>query len=167
MRKYLGSSVFPTLLAGFAFLSATNVATAQSASDLVGTWQLVSVINAAKDGAKSDVFGPDPKGMMILGPDGHFVQVLTRPGLPKFAAENRLQGTPDENKAIVQGSIALYGSYSVVEKTLVLHVESGTWPAWTGTEQKRPLTSYTGNEMSWTLQASVGGTNVTTFRRVK
>jgi hypothetical protein len=34
--------------------------------------------------------------------------VLTRPGLPKFAAENRLQGTPDENKAIVQGSIALY-----------------------------------------------------------
>ena len=104
MRKYLGSSVFPTLLAGFACLSATNVATAQSASDLVGTWQLVSVINTAKDGAKSDVFGPDPKGMMILGPDGHFVQVLTRPGLPKFAAENRLQGTPDENKAIVQGS---------------------------------------------------------------
>src|SRR5258705_237215 len=89
-------------------------------------------------------------GMMILGPDGHFVQVLTRPGLPKFAAENRLQGTPDENKAIVQGSIALYGSYSVVEKTLVLHVESGTWPAWTGTEQKRPITPYTGNEMSWT-----------------
>src|SRR3981081_4924089 len=95
--------------------------------------------------------------MMILGPDGHFVQVLTRPGLPKFAAENRLQGTPDENKAIVQGSIALYGSYSVVEKTLVLHVESGTWPAWTGTEQKRPLTSYTGNEMSWRFHASGGG----------
>ncbi len=105
--------------------------------------------------------------MMIFGSDGHFVQVLTRPGLPKFAAENRLQGTADENKAIVQGSIALFGTYSIADKTLVLHVESGTWPSWTGTDQKRPLTSYTGNEMAWTLQASVGGTNVTTFRRLK
>ncbi len=151
----------------FAFLSATSVASAQSASDLVGTWQLVSVVNTAKDGTKSDVFGPNPKGMTIFGPDGHFVQVLTRPGLPKFAADNRLQGTPDENKAIVQGSIAIYGTYSIADKTLVLHVESGTWPSWTGTDQKRPLTSYTGDELIWTLQASVGGTNVTAFRRVK
>src|SRR3977135_3595301 len=66
-EKYLGSSVFPTLLAGFACLSATNVATAQSASDLVGTWQLVSVVNTAKDGAKSDVFGTTRRGMMDVG----------------------------------------------------------------------------------------------------
>jgi Lipocalin-like domain len=67
----------------------------------------------------------------------------------------------------VQGSIAIFGTYSISDKTLVLHVESGTWPSWTGTDQKRPLTSSTGNEMAWTLQASVGGTNVTTFRRLK
>jgi hypothetical protein len=153
--------------AAFALVSTAHVAMAQSASDLIGTWQLVSALNTAKDGTKSEVFGPNPKGMMIFGPDGHFVQVLTRSGLPKFAADNRLQGTPDENKAIVQGSISLYGTYTVADKTLVLHVESGTWPSWTGTDQKRPLTSYTGDELSWTLQASVGGTNVTTFRRVK
>lgn len=156
------------LLSGacFALVSTTDVATAQSASDLVGTWQLVSAVNTAKDGAKSDVFGAEPKGMMIFDANGHFVQVLTRSGLPKFAADNRLQGTPDENKAIVQGSISLYGTYTVADKVLVLHVESGTWPSWTGTDQKRPLT-FSGDQLTWTLQASVGGTNVTTFKRVK
>jgi hypothetical protein len=59
------------LFAGFALLSAANVATAQSASDLVGTWQFVSAVNTAKDGTKSEVFGANPKGMMIFGPDGH------------------------------------------------------------------------------------------------
>jgi hypothetical protein len=154
------------LLAGSATGVGANVALAQSASDLLGTWQLVSSVNTAKDGAKSDVFGPDPKGMLMFGPDGRFVQVLTRPGLPKFASENRLQGTADENKAIVQGSIAIFGTYTISNKVLVLHVESGTWPSWTGTDQKRPLT-LTGNEITWTLQASVGGTNVTTFKRLK
>jgi hypothetical protein len=164
-RNAVGTAVLSATC--FAFLSASNVASAQSTGDLVGTWQFVSAVNTAKDGTKSDVFGPNPKGMMIFGLDGHFVQVLTRPGLPKFAADNRLQGTPEENKAIVQGSIALYGTYAMADKTLVLHVESGTWPSWTDTDQKRPLTSYTGNELVWTLQASVGGTNVTTFRRLK
>jgi len=150
-----------------AFVATTHAAMAQTAKDLVGSWQLVSVVNTTKDGTKSDAFGPNPKGMLILGVDGRFVQVLTRASLPKFASDNRMQGTPEENKAIVQGSIGIFGSYSVVDKVLVLHVESGTWPVWTGTDQKRPISSFTGDEMSWTLQASIGGTNVTTFRRLK
>jgi hypothetical protein len=155
------------LLAGCGIAFTSSAAMAQSASDLVGTWELVSSVNTSRDGTKSDVFGPSPKGMMIFGSDGRFVQILTRSGLPKFASDNRLQGTADENKAIVQGSIAIFGNYSISDKVLVLHVDSGTWPSWTGTDQKRPLASYTGNELTWTLQASIGGTNVTTFRRLK
>src|SRR5262249_52702772 len=140
---------------------------AQSANDLVGSWQFVSSVNTAKDGAKSEVFGPSPKGIFIFGADGHFAQLLTRASLPKFAAENRGQGTAGEKKGVVQGSIALFGTYKIADKVLVLNVESSTYPNWAGTEQKRAITSYDGNQLTYTLQASIGGTNVTTFKRLK
>jgi hypothetical protein len=47
--------------------------------------------------------------------DGHFSLVNTRADLPKFASNRRDQGTPEENKAVVQGSIAYFGTYSVNE----------------------------------------------------
>jgi hypothetical protein len=49
-----------------------------------------------------------------------------------------MQGTAEENKAMVQGGIAYFGTYSVVDKVIVEKVEGSTWPNWTGTEQKRP-----------------------------
>jgi hypothetical protein len=167
MRKCVASNLFVVPLVGVAIAFSTLAATAQTAKDLVGSWDVVSAVNTAKDSTKSEVFGPNPKGMLMFGSDGRFMQIFTRPGLPKFAADNRLQGTPDENKAIVQGSIATFGTYSVVNKVLILHVEGSTWPSWTGTDQKRPLTSYTKGQFAWTLDASVGGTNVTTFKRLK
>jgi hypothetical protein len=152
---------------GLGLISIPAQTQAQSANDLVGTWQLVSTVNTAKDGTKSDAFGPSPKGMFIFTADGHFAQVLTRASLPKFTADNRAQGTADENKAVVQGSIAVFGTYKIADKVLALNVESSTYPNWAGTEQKRAVTSLNGNELAYTLQASIGGTNVTTYKRVK
>ena len=146
--------------------SAAN-ATAQTAKDLVGTWEAVSIVNTAKDGTKTDVFGPTPKAASMFGADGRFAQIVTRPGLPKFASGNRLQGTPDENKAIVQNTIAYFGTYSVVDKVLILHVEGGTWPSWIGTDQKRSITSFANDKMALTLEASIGGSNVTEWKRAK
>jgi hypothetical protein len=75
-----------------------TVAHAQTAQDLVGTWQLVSNTNVRQDGSKVDIFGSNPKGLYVFTSN-------VRPELPKFASNNRNEGTPDENKAIVQGSI--------------------------------------------------------------
>jgi len=38
-----------------------------------------------------------------------------RADLPKFGSGSRLQGTPDENKAIVQGTVSSFGTYTVDE----------------------------------------------------
>jgi len=157
---------FVSSLASMLFLAAPDIGSAQSARELVGTWELVSSVNTARDGTKSDVFGPNPKGILMFDNDGRFAQVFTRPELPKFASGDRLQGTPDENRAIVQGSIAMFGTYSISDKVLMLYVQSGTWPGWIGTDQKRPLTSYTGDEMSWTQQEEAGATTLTTLRRL-
>jgi hypothetical protein len=115
-------------------------AAAQSAKGLTGAWTVVS-LTLDQGGKKSDLFGPSPKGRFTF--DGsHFSFITTRADLPKFAANNRAAGTPDEMKAVVQGSIAYFGSYTVSEadKTLNLKVESSTFPNWTGQDQKRTFT---------------------------
>jgi len=151
---------------GLALLTG-NVA-AQTAKDLVGTWKPVSVTVTGPDGRKTEPFGPNPNSILTFDANGRFVLVNTRPDLPKFASNNRMQGTAEENKAVVQGSIAYFGTYSVVDKVIIEKVEGGTWPNWVGTEQKRPIISLTGDEMKLsTPAASIGGTAENTYKRIK
>jgi len=141
---------------------------AQTAKDIVGTWKPVSVTVTGLDGRKTEPFGPNPNSILTFDANGRFVLVNTRPDLPKFASNNRMEGTAEENKAIVQGSIAYFGTYSVVDKVIIEKVEGGTWPNWVGTEQKRPIISLTGDEMKLsTPAASVGGTAENTYKRIK
>jgi hypothetical protein len=51
-----------------------------------------------------------------------------------FASNNRLDGTPDENRASVQGSIAYFGTYTVndADHTLTFHIERCTFRIGTG-----------------------------------
>ena len=123
-------------LAGLA-ISFTVPAFAQQANDLLGTWTLVSV-TLEKDGTKTDFYGPNPQGQSTFDVNGRFSVIITRSDLPKFASNDRLAGTPEENKAIVQGSIASFGTYSVSEtdKTYTQHVESSTFPNSIGTDRK-------------------------------
>jgi len=75
-----------------------------------------------------------------------------------FVSNNRNDGTPEENKAVVQGSLAHFGRYSIDEaqRTLVLHMESSTFPNWNGTEQRRTFT-VSGDELRWSTPAASGG----------
>jgi len=67
--------------------------------------------------------------------------------LPKFAANNRQAGTPEENKAVVQGSLAYFGTYSVDEaaKTVTIHIESCSFRIGTGSIRNVPLLSLATN----------------------
>ena len=88
---------------------------------------------------------------------------------PKFASNNRLEGTPEENTAAVRGSIAYFGTYSVSEAdhTLDFHIEKSTFPNWDGATQKRSVT-VTGDEMKYTnTAASAGGKAELFWKRVK
>jgi len=156
--------------AGLLVLCASAFAWSQDAQkQIVGTWRLVSESNT-KDGVtkKGTAFGDNPKGMLMFTSDGHYSSVNTRGDLPVFTSGNRMQGTADENKAIVHGSIAHYGTYKVSAdgKKLMLTPESGTWPAWNGNEQTRGL-DIKGDELTYTVNASIGGTGELVYRRVK
>ena len=142
-------------------------ALAQTAKDLAGTWQWVSVDTTAPDGKKAQPFGPTPQGFIVFDSNGRFAYLLSRPGRAKFAAKNREQGTPDENKETVQGSLAFSGTYSVSDKTLIFKIEASTYPNSEGTEQKRSIT-LTADELKWTIPATTtGATSEVVLKRVK
>jgi|SRR5262245_1441237 len=138
---------------------------------LVGTWLLVSVDNVRDDGGKAELFGSNPRGILIYTADGHFVLVNMRGDLPKFAAKNRDQGTPDENKSVVQGSIAYFGTYAVsdADKVISAKIEGSTYPNFVGgPDQKRLITSLTADELKFiNPAASAGGKLQLVWQRAK
>jgi hypothetical protein len=141
---------------------------AQTAKDLAGTWTLVSAVTE-QDGKKSDTFGPHPKGILTVDGNGHYVIAIARADLPKVASNNRTTATPEENKAIVGGSITHFGTLSVnaADKTMIFKIETATFPNWDGTEQKRSFT-HTGDELKYTVTAaSGGGTATVVWKRAK
>lgn len=136
---------------------------------IIGVWKLVAVTNT-KDGVTKagSSFGPTPAGRLVFTGGGNYVSVNTNPNLPKFASGNRATGTAEENKAVVQGSIAGFGTYSVSAdgKTLTMKQESGTFAVRNGFEEKRPLT-LSGDDLKYTTAATVGGTSELIYKRVK
>jgi Lipocalin-like domain len=132
---------------------------AQTAKDLAGTWTLVSDTGTTSDGRTVQPFDPNPKGVAIFDSAGHFAIVISRPDLPNFASNNRMHGTAEENEAIVHGSFAFFGTYSTTSDTIIQHIEGGTWPAWTGTDQKRTIASFSGDEQTCITVPSFGGTS--------
>lgn len=139
------------------------------AQQIQGSWNLVSMYNE-QDGKKTEQFGPNPRGSMILTPDGRFSSILMRASLPKFASNNRLKGTAEENKAVVQGTATTFGTYKVAgdqEQMVNLHIEGSSFPNWDGQDQKRLMT-VNGDELKVTSsKATIGGTNYSVYKRVK
>jgi sugar/nucleoside kinase (ribokinase family) len=159
------------LAAGFsvAFLFAP-AALGQSAKSVAGAYAGVSFKNIDASGKTSDVFGPNPRAMMVLTPDGRYSIIVMRGELPKLASNSRLKGTPEENQAVVAGSIAHFGRYTVDEKdkSITFQVEASTFANWDGQSQKRPLIGK-GDELKYTVPApSTGmGTAEVTWKRLR
>ena len=133
----------------------------------VGAWMLTGQW-VEQDGKRIERFGANPRGMTIFDRSGHFVSILLRSELPKFASGNAMTGTAEENKAIVQGSTAFYGRWNVTEAgAFESQVIGATFPGWDGAVQKRQIT-FAGDQMtSCTPGAQIGGTACAVYKRVK
>jgi hypothetical protein len=168
-----------TLFAGIKLLASAVVSSASAQKptkplreQLVGTWDLVSTYAVRQDGTRLDPFGPNPSGRYMLDADGRFSYMIYETGRPKFASNNRREGTPAENKAVVQGIIAFYGTYTVDEstRTVTWHIERCTFPNWEGSDRKATVT-LNGDDLSYTADpiSSASGSFVphVTWKRFK
>jgi hypothetical protein len=140
----------------------------QTAPDVVGSWSLVS-LTATRSGSEVEVPGPHPHGQLIFGGDGRYVLVGLRADLPKFASDNRLTGTAEENQRIVQGNFAHFGTYTVdrAGQVIVFHIQNSTFPNWDGDVQRRPFT-LDGDRLTYITPGSFGyGASKVVWQRMK
>ena len=167
-RHILNLSVLTAL--GLAVLPGGAFAQQKSLKEqLTGTWTLVSVDQTAKDGTKHQLFGSSPKGIQVIDANGKYVQIISRSDRAKFKINSRLEGTPEENKATVQGNTAQFGTWSVDEasKTLTVRNEGAMFPNQVGTESKRTV-SVSGDELKVSNPATSSGMKSdTVWRRSK
>lgn len=163
------------LLTAFEPALAASQAAAQQKSireQLVGTWTLVSWELVGGDGSKfAPVVGGDVKGLMIFLENGRFSQQIISER-PKFASNERLSGTPEENKAVAQGILSVFGTYSIDEasKTFTFHNEISSYPNQNRTNGKRTPT-FIGDELRYVNPgapaAGPGGNGYFVWRRAK
>jgi hypothetical protein len=174
MREAVGVLLAVAVLSGGMWAGSSAVWAKEKAGTLAkqaqGSWTLVSVY-IEQEGKKIEPFGSQPKGVVTITPDGRWSYILLKASLPKFAADNRMKGTVEENQAIVQGSLAAYGTYKVInekEHTVKYHIEGSTFPNWDGQDQKRTWT-IKGDELSVTNPTVTvgGGVAYLIFKRAK
>lgn len=143
---------------------------------LVGTWTMVLCEVVQPDGTKTPlVAGNDPTGQYIFTDNGHF-SFQAAADLPKLASNSRMKTTPEENKAVVQGSVAYYGTYTVndADKTIALHIERSSFPNQNGSDGKRIVTALSTDEMKYINplrgdlpSIATGGSINCTYKRAK
>lgn len=169
----MSSRIISAIVALGSVMSA-NCAMAQTKSlkdQLVGTWSLVSWEQVNKDGTKRQDFGPNPKGVTTFDAAGHVFTMYARSDLPKIAADDRTKATPQEAQAISAGILAYFGTYTLDEptKTIVLQMESTTYPNQLSVPQKRVIATLTADELKFsnpTPTAGGGQINIA-YRRAK
>ena len=144
---------------GLSLLPRNAIAQQKSLKEqLVGTWIYVSSTSTRADGSKID--RPNLQGIVIYTSDGHFAFVSVRADLPKLANPDRARATAEEAQAVVAGSVAYYGTYSIneVDKVITPKVEGSTFAnLMGGGEQKRILTTLTADELKFANPSTASG----------
>jgi Lipocalin-like domain len=157
-------------LLSFALLPSGALSQQRSVKDqLVGTWTVVSAEQTLPNGTKLQPFGANPEGVMTFDANGRLYFFIARSDLPKLASNSRLNLTPDEAKAIAEGTFAQVSTYSVDEakKTFTAHTDASTFANIVGTDGKFSVLSLTADELKYSLEPQGGGKIENTFRRAK
>ena len=106
----------------------------------------------------------------MFNADGRFFVMFANPDLPKIASNNPMTPTPEEAKALVQGTISYFGTYTVDEagKTINLKIESTSYPNQLGLEQKRLISTLTADELKYSNPiTTTGGKIEVSLKRAK
>jgi hypothetical protein len=105
---------------------------------------------------------------MMFAPSGHFSYNWVHPDRPKFASNNRMAGSQEENQAAVHGNLSAFGTYTIgPDGALSLQIVGSSYPNWNGTTQNRTV-EISGDQMKFTSPStSVGGRSVLMLTRAQ
>jgi hypothetical protein len=125
---------------------------------LIGTWALVSVDNIYPDSSRIHPYGENPKGMLVFDQGLNYAIQIYKAVRPKIASGDKNVCTPEESRALIQGSNAHFGKYMVDEAkhTITFKIDHASFPNWEGADQERTYI-YTGNEIRYVVTHTTQG----------
>lgn len=148
-------------------LSAPAIALGQALKDqIVGAWRTVSIYNE-QGGVKQNLYGDKPVGLTVFDRSGYVIQYLSKPDVPKFGANNRLKGTDQEYRTVMQSIITGFGTYTVDGDTVSIKWVASSYPNRAGTTEKRTYKIKDDQMSAVNPSASSGGTSYQMFERAK
>ncbi|TDN93361.1 lipocalin-like protein [Salegentibacter sp. 24] len=102
-------------------------------NNVLGTWKPVKIV-VEKNNIKTFPYGPKPAGRLTFTKEMQFLEFIIDSRIPPFESEIRGEGTDEENRNLLNGSLALFGSYTVDEEGNFSgnQVEGSSFPNWVG-----------------------------------
>ena len=171
MNRSIAFTVAATAALGLGLLPGAAFGQQKSLRDqLVGVWTLVSADATSAAGARSQDFGANPKGILILDASGKYALVQGRPDRPKFKNTGNLRGgaSTEEFANAARAFAANFGTWSVDEgdKILVRTYEIALIPNNDGVETKTSV-AMAGDELKLSGTAADGVRVEAVYRRAK
>ena len=101
-----------------------------AATQLAGTWKVVSLITRFDGGDAVEPFGSNPKGRLVLTPEGQWIIILT--------GANRGPAKDLEGKAALLDSMLAYsGKYTVEGNRMMIRVDMSWNEIYSGANQNQ------------------------------
>ena len=110
-----------------------------TASELLGTWRLLSYEAREASGHVQHPWGEDVSGQLIYDSGGNVSVYVQRNDRPIFAARDPARGTDAEIRAAFEGLVSYFGTYAIDTnaQTVTHHVHGAAFPNWSGHDQVR------------------------------
>lgn len=116
------------------------------ATQLVGTWRLVSWDLAVDGVARPHGFGDAVTGLLLYQPDGHMSAILSDPDRAPLSREPLAAAPEDERAEAARTYVSYGGTWSVRGDEVVHHVELCLLANWVGTDLVRTV-SWDGDDL--------------------
>ena len=123
-------SIFAIVLATSCSVCPAYSFAQDAATQLVGTWKLISWLTRFDGGDTVEPYGPNAKGRLVLTPEGQWIIILTR--------ADRGPATNLEDKAALLDSMLGYsGKYSVEGNRMTIRVDMSWNEIYSGANQNQ------------------------------
>jgi hypothetical protein len=101
-----------------------------AAKQLAGTWKVVSLVTRFDGGDAVEPFGPNPKGRLVLTPEGHWMIILT--GANRGPAKGL-----EEKAGLLDSMLAYSGKYTIEGNRMMIQVDMSWNEIYSGANQNQ------------------------------
>jgi hypothetical protein len=135
---------------------------AQSKTDLVGTWKLVSASYTTDKGqVVKDAYGRNPTGFLTYTADGRMMAIIASGGRKPLSVANQVTAPASERAEAFSTITAYAGWYSVADGKVIHHVEVSAVQNEVNTDKVRTIAKLDGKRVTLRMPGSRAGEKFT------